>query len=193
MLSPKSEVDEDHEFEGPLAEFAALREEIQERVRAQGQLLSLQLTVSAAVFGFAVTQSGMIILLLIVPFTSYLLCGRLVAQHFGTHRVAKYIMEELSNRVPGGLRWEEWLRRHSSSPHLLGSTLPLLLTFVGTGVLSLAWTAEYVFRNSVVVGPRIGLIVLWCLGLVATGLSTVLVLQMSGRLPVRSWEQTGLS
>lgn len=193
MRSLKSEVDEDHGFEGPLAEFAALREEIQERVRAQQQLLSLQLTVSAAVFGFAITQAGMTILLLIVPFSSYLLCGRLVAQHFGTLRVAKYIMEELSGRIPGGLHWEQWLRRQSSSPHLLGFTLPLLLTFVGTGVLSLAWTAGSVLRDSVVVAPRVGLMVLWFLGLVATGLSTVLVLQMSGRLPVRSWEETGLS
>ena len=36
-------------------------------------------------------------------------------------------------------------------------------------------------------------VVIWFVGLAASGLSTMLVLQMAGRLPVRSWEQTGLS
>jgi hypothetical protein len=51
--------------------------------RAQLQFLSLQLTLSGAVFGFAISRTGMTGLLLIVPFSSYLLCGRLVSQHFG--------------------------------------------------------------------------------------------------------------
>lgn len=193
MGIPKPGTDERHGFEGPLAEFAALRDEIQERVRAQQQLMSLQLTGSAAVFGFALTQSGKAILLLIVPISSYLLCGRLVAQHFGTLRVAKYITEELSEQVPGGLRWEQWLRREPTTPHFFGSTLPLLLTFVGTGALSLAWTARNVWVETAGSAPRLGLGVLWLLGLTATVLSTVLVFQMTGRLPVRGWEQTGLS
>ena len=37
--------------DGALAEFMALREEIQERFRANQQLLSIQLTLTAAVFG----------------------------------------------------------------------------------------------------------------------------------------------
>ena len=182
-------------YEGPLAEFSALREEIQERVRAQQQLFSLQLTLAGAVFGFAISRPGMTALLLIVPFSSYLLCGRLIAQHFGTLRVAKYIKEELSRQVPGGLRWEAWLeqqqRRH---PHPLGSALPLLFTFVGASVLALGWTIGYVFvRDGVDVLPRLGLVTVWLVGLTTAGLSTMLVLQMVGHLPVRSWEQTGLS
>lgn len=52
----------------------------------------------------------------------------------------------------------------------------------------------YVFlRDGVTVAPRTGMVVVWPLGVVATGLSTTLLLQMAGRLPVRSWEQTGLS
>jgi hypothetical protein len=109
--------------------------------------------------------------------------------------VANYIKEELNGRVPGGLRWEHCLgEQQRRSPHFLGSTLPLLLTFVGASVLALAWTAGYVFAGGGLAGfPRVGLVVLWILGLVAAGLSTMLVLQMSGRLPVRSWNQTGLS
>lgn len=182
-------------YDGPLTEFSALRDEIQERVKSQQHMLSLQLTLAAAVFGFAISRAGMTALLLIVPFSSYLLCGRLVAHHFGTLRVAKYIKEELSGRVPGGLRWEHWLsEQQRRRPHFLGSTLPLLLTFVGASVLALAWTTGYVFARDGVAGfPRVGLVVLWILGLVAAGLSTMLVLQMSDRLPVRSWNQTGLS
>lgn len=186
---------QDDGHEGPLAEFSALRQEIQERVKAQQQMLSLQLTVSAAIFGFAISRPGMTALLLIMPFTSYLLCGRLVAQHFGTLRVAEYITGELNDRVPGGLGWEEWLRRRQPrGPHFLGSTLPLLLTFVATSVFALGWTIGYVFlRGGVETAPRIGLVVVWSFGVAAAVLSTTLVLQMAGRMPVRGWEQTGLS
>jgi hypothetical protein len=180
---------------GPLAEFAALREEIQERVRAQQQLLTLQLTLAGAVFGFAISQHGTTALLLIVPFSSYLLCGRLVAQHFGTVRVAQYIREELSARVPGGLCWEEWLERQQKRrPAFLGLELPLLLTFVGASLLALAWTAGYVYTGAGVSGlPRLGLVVVWLMGLSTSGLSTMLLLQMAGRLSVDTWAQTGLS
>lgn len=121
--------------------------------------------------------------------------ARLVAQHFGTLRVAKYIREELSDRVPGGLGWEGWLlhqqRRRS---HVFGSALPLLLTFVGASALALGWTSGYVFgQHPVPTLGRLGLMAVWLTGLATSALCTVLILQMAGRLPVRSWEQTGLS
>jgi hypothetical protein len=110
-------------------------------------------------------------------------------------RVAKYIKEELSGQVPGGLRWEEWLERQQRRrPHFLGAALPLLFTFVGASVLALGWTIGYVFvRDGMDFLPRLGLVILWLVGLATAGLSTMLLLQMAGRLPVRSWEQTGLS
>jgi hypothetical protein len=93
--------------DGPLAEFVALREEMQERFKAQQMLLSLQLTLVATIFGFAISQRGIAALLLIVPFSSYLLCGRQVAQHFAGQRIAQYITDELTPRVHGGLGWEQ--------------------------------------------------------------------------------------
>ena len=185
----------DEGTDGPLAEFSALRDEIQDRVKAQQHLLTLQLTFTSAIFGFAITRPGMTALLLIIPFGSYLLCGRLVAQHFGTLRVAAYIKDELSDRVPGGLRWERWLEdRQRRRPHFLGSTLPLLFTFAGASVLALGWTAGYVFgRHGVPVLERLGLGAFWIVGLAAAASCVVLVLQMANRLPVRSWAQTGLS
>jgi hypothetical protein len=178
---------DDDGHDGPLAEFSALRQEIQELVKAQQQLLSLQLTVSATIFGFAISRPGMTGLLLILPFTSYLLCGRLVAAQFGTLRDAQYIMEELNGRIPGGVGWEGWLRRRQSrDPYLLGSTLPRLLTFVATSVLALCWTFGYVFgRDDVEAWPRIGLVTAWILGIAATVFSTVLLLRMAQRATLR--------
>jgi hypothetical protein len=179
------------ECDGPLAEFLALREEILDRVKGQQQLFTFQLTVAATVFGFAATQRGLTAVMLIVPFSSYLLCGRLVAQHFGTVRVAEYIMDELSGKVPGGLHWEAWLRAKPVKPHLLGSLLPHLLTFTGASTLALVSTARYAFGADDGTS-RIGLIAIWCLGAATAVLTTILVLQMTGRAPVKGWTQTGL-
>src|SRR5690348_16758695 len=104
--------------DGPMAEFVALREEIQERFKAQQTLLSLQLTLVATIFGFAISQHGIATLMLIVPFSSYLLCGRQVAQHFAGQRIAQYITDELTPRVTGGLGWEQWLRSRDRPLHL---------------------------------------------------------------------------
>lgn len=178
---------------GPLAEFVALREEILDRVRAQQQLFALQLTATATLFGFVVSQGEIASVMLIVPFSSYLLCGRLVACHFGTVRVAEYIRDHLSHQVSGGLSWGSWLRGQSTKPHLLGSLLPLMLTFAGPSVLALLATIGFVFgRTEAGLGTRVGFIALWCVGLMATALSTMLVLQMTGRARVRSWMETGL-
>ncbi len=139
------------------------------------------------------SQREMTAVMLIAPFSSYLLYGRVVAQHFGTVRVTEYIMDELSSRVPGGLQWEAWLRSRPTKPHLLGSLLPYLFPFTGAGVLALVSTFEFVFTApSGGLGERIGFIAVWSLGLAATGLTTILVLQMTGRARVKSWTQAGL-
>lgn len=41
--------------------------------------------------------------------------------------------------------------------------------------------------------PRLGLVPVWLAGVFTTGLSTMLPLQMAGRLSVDTWAQTGLS
>lgn len=180
--------------DGPTAEFVALREEMQERFKAQQTLLSLQLTLVATIFGFAISQRGAEGLPLIVPFSSYLLCGRQVAQHFAGQRIARYITHELSSRVPGGLGWEQWLRSGERPLHLFGSTLPLLLTYTGASALGLAWTFGVVFlRGGLPLDSRLGLAALWVLGFGAALLSTRLVLQMAGRVSTASWERASLS
>lgn len=181
-------------FAGPLAEFAELRTEIQERVKAQQQFFALQLTTAGGVIGFALSRSGLTGLLLIVPFSSFLLCGRLVAQHFGLLRVAEYIRDELSPRVPGGLGWEDWLHQRGGRPPFVALALPLLLTFVGAAALALWWTAGFVYAgDGESLSRHVGLIALWLAGLGVSVLSARLVLQMAGYLRVDGWDHAGVA
>jgi hypothetical protein len=174
---------------GPLAEFNNLRQEILERIRTMNQLLSLQLTTTGTLFGFALSDTGTIGLLLIVPFSSYLICGRLAAQHFSMLQVAAYIKDDLSLRVPGGLGWEEWLARHQQRRrHPLGMELPLLISFVAGSVLALGWTVAFVLAGDLALLERLVLVASWLAGLASAGLSATLLLQMSGRVSARSWE-----
>jgi hypothetical protein len=168
-----------HGSEGPLAEFAALRQEIDDRVKAQHQILTLQLTTSGAIFGFVLSQSGITAMLLIIPLTSYLLCGRLVSQHFGTLLVAQYVREELSAKVSGGLGWEQWILADRRRVRLQGSILPPLLTFPGSGVLALGWTSGFVLSRVAPGSPSgIGYLVVWLVGATVTILSVALILRM---------------
>lgn len=172
--------------DGPLAEFSSLRQEIDELKRTQFQILALQLTAAGAVFGFVLSVASKSPLLLVLPVSSYLLCGRYVSEHFGTLLAAHYIRAELSPRVPGGLRWEAWLRSDHQFKHVLPrralvSTLPLLLGFPGTGALALAWSFEPIYMpvDGIWNSGRGGLVAVWLVGLAATGISAWLLVRMA--------------
>lgn len=167
--------------EGPLAEFAALRQEMDMKIQNQYQLLTLQLTLTGAIFSFAISRAGLAGLLLIVPVSTYLLCGRWASQHHGIHRIGTYIQQELSQRVPGGLGWEAWTRDNPRKGRLLGMTVPMFLTFPGAALLSLAWSFGYIFLGQQGAAARTGLVLIWVLGLLAAALSAALVLEVAGR------------
>jgi hypothetical protein len=133
---------------GALAEFAALRQENEGKIKTQQQMLSLQFTVSGAIFGRVISRADVTALLLVVPISSFLLAGRFVSQHYGIHRIGRYIREELDPRVVGGLGWETWIRRNPRTGRLVGWTLPLLITFPGPALAALAWTGHFVFARS---------------------------------------------
>src|SRR5262245_57906006 len=80
---------------GAMAKFAALRSEMELRGKYQNQIVTLQITITGAVFGYVLSRTGLLPLLLIVPVSSYLLCGRYVAQHDGIRRISTYIHDEL--------------------------------------------------------------------------------------------------
>jgi hypothetical protein len=107
--------------EGPLAEFVALRQEIERRNVVQHALFVLQLTSAGAIFSFTLSGKAHAGFLLIIPVSAYMLCARYVEQQFGIQRAASYIKNELSDRVPGGLGWEAWQVRHPE--FVRGSTI----------------------------------------------------------------------
>jgi len=169
-------------FEGPLAEFAALRQEIDIKSTGQSQTLTFQLTLAAAVFGFAVSRPSLSGLLLIIPIGSYLLFCRVVTQHDATKLAARYIREELSDRVPGGLGREQWLLANVPRRQLLGLA-PLLLAFPGTSALALGWSFGLVFfQTDLSSAARVGLIIVWLVGLAAMLQSAILLARRRGGL-----------
>jgi hypothetical protein len=167
-------------YEGPLAEFGALRTEIENRAQRQQNLLTLQITAVAAIFSFALSQSRYTGILLTVPVISYLFCGRYASQHYGMARVGVYILDELSDRIPGGLHWEQWIRTQGQrTDRTTNWKIPLLLTFPGSSLISETWVFSYIFtRQPASVLNRAFLIGVWLAGVMATGLCIYLVLGM---------------
>jgi hypothetical protein len=158
---------------GALAEFAALRQEVERRTTLQHNLFVLQLTLSSAIFGFALSGQGRVLLLLIVPIVTYMLCGRFVSQHYGIVYAGQYIREVLDLKVPGGLSWERWIIDHRRRRmFFLEWVDPHYVTFAGVAFLALAWTAPPVFSfrevNAVL---NIAALVIWLIGLVAAAAS----------------------
>jgi hypothetical protein len=157
------------DYDGALAEFSALRTEIDSRYKYQQQILALQLTLTSAIISLGLSKPVPVGVLLIIPFSTYLLCGRYVGQRTAIRWVSRYITEELSPRVPDGLGWTRWSAGNRRPDRLLDWFLPLLICFPGSGLLALAWTIRLVF----VPGGRsgwvtAGLILVWTIGLFAT-------------------------
>ncbi|GIF47172.1 hypothetical protein DFJ67_7203 [Asanoa ferruginea] len=122
--------------ESALAEFNALRAEIMGRQTNTQQLLSIQLTVSGAVFSLALSSPGRSAVLLILPLITFMLAGRHVAHSYACLSIATYIRSELSPRVEGGLGWEEWLRSHRAIPRRHHPFNPLFISFPGISILA---------------------------------------------------------
>lgn len=169
--------------EGPLAEFAALRQEIERRNVVQHGLFALQLTSAGAIFSFALSGSGRSGLLLIIPVSSYMLCARYVEQQLGIQRAATYINTELSQKIPGGLGWEAWQVRQID--FVRGSIIrrvnSLLIVFPAVSVGALIWTVNVVFRPSLLRLDFLegtGFDVLWVLGLIAVVMCVQMIWSM---------------
>lgn len=153
------------EFEGPLAEYAALRAEILHRNGTQQNLLTLQLTITGAIFSFALSTST-VYLLLVVPLSTYMLVGRYLGQQAGVMKCSTYIRTELTNRVPGGFGWEAWIRDQHPQLRNLWALNPLFITFPGSALIALVIVAPPIFRGLPNFGwSTVGLIVGWLAGL----------------------------
>lgn len=166
--------------DGALAEYAALRQEVDSRWSRAHNLLTTQLTVCGAVFGLTLASQGQVRVLLVVPLISYLLCARFYSQVLAIHRITVYIRSRLSPRVHGGLRWEEHLTRNPAA-----SALPWLsshlLTFPGPAALALIWVTGYVYTAPMATMVRVGMITAWWVGLAAAIASAVQLLRVPQR------------
>lgn len=125
--------------QGPIAEFTALRAEIERRSTHQHNLIALQVTSAGTLFGFAISAADRGVLLLILPLTSYMLAARYVAYYFGIKLVADYISEVLSPQVGGSLQWEKWRLGNMHRYHDRALTLvhPLYILFPGVAAMAL--------------------------------------------------------
>jgi putative Mn2+ efflux pump MntP len=174
--------EEQDEFEGPLAEFSALRQEIERRNLVQHGLFVLQLTAAGAIFSFVIAHRGHLGFLLIVPISTYMLCARYVEQQYGIQRAATYIKNELSNRVPGGLGWEAWQTQHLD--FVRGSTIrrvnALLITFPFIAATALIWTIPPAFGAGfrLNLGERLGVYAIWFGGVIAVAMCIQMIWSM---------------
>lgn len=166
----------ERDYDGALAEFSTLRTEIDSRYKYQQQILALQLTLTSAIFGLGLSKPVPLGILLIVPLSSYLLCGRYIGQRTAIRWASRYITEKLSPRVPGGLGWSRWVAENRRPDRLIDWYLPLLIGFPGASLLALGWTVRLVFAPGDRSGwATAGLVAVWLTGLLATAASGYLV------------------
>jgi hypothetical protein len=152
---------------GPLAEFNALRAEILARQGAASSILLYQLTSAAGVISFALSDPDRTPLLLVIPFTSYLLAWRYTMHSLATHGLGRYIKEELHPRVPGGLGWESWLANQAPGISRRFFISPNRLIFTGVALPATIWVGIYLATSvgSTIDWPRgLGLSALWLAG-----------------------------
>jgi hypothetical protein len=149
-----------------LAEFAALRQEIEARSESHQNIFVFQLTTAGALFGFALSDPARILLLLIVPMSSYLLLTRSVVQVTSIAVIGEYIRDEIEPKAPG-LGWERYWRRVPYFFPFVRWAHPNIVLFCGTPALALAWTAYHLVRQPPTVGTLL-LILTWCLDAAVT-------------------------
>jgi hypothetical protein len=133
--------------EGPLAEFTSLRAEILLRQGFQASLFTFQLTSAAGLFSFALSDASHTPLLLVLPFTSYLLGWRYVLHYLATQNMGAYIADHLSNKVGGGLHWEQWISNEPSRVQRRFFVHPVRMAFPGVAVAAIVWVAVYLAKS----------------------------------------------
>jgi hypothetical protein len=144
MTSPPDPASAD-DVEVQLAEYASLRTEIERRTTMQWNAFTLQFAATGAITSIALSTVGNLVLLLVIPVSSYLLGNRYILHDFHIKLIRRYLRDEhgLRNR----LGWEPWrLERMKDSPANGGSWVsarwnflhPTRMAFEGAAVLALA-------------------------------------------------------
>jgi hypothetical protein len=121
-----------------LAEFTALRSEVQSIRQIQTAVYTAALTILAAVGGFALAKKeGRLEMLLVLPLVLSGLGLILVEAETGISNIGEYIREKLSSRLPANqerMSWEMFIFRRRSETGaryaLLGGAAPALILVV---------------------------------------------------------------
>ena len=164
-----------------LAEYAALRAEVDRRATGQWNVLALQLTSTGVIASLAISHASGIVLLLVIPLSSYMLGSRYILHDFHLKLISRYIRESLSERLHGQLAWESWKisqitpdsgPRGWLTPAAWNLLHPTRLAFEGIAWLTLltaALAAAYSWRNQAPAwGLILGFALLWILGALCT-------------------------
>lgn len=163
-----------------LAEYAALRAEVERRANAQWNIFALQLAAAGSIAGVAVASTANLTLLLLIPLSSYLLGSRYILHDFHIKLIRRYLRESLSGRLAGHLQWETWRNVALAAPTSRGwfsvtgwnFVHSTRLAFEGVGLLAVlaagvAGVYQWVLRSPawpLVAGYTLG----WSLGAVVT-------------------------
>jgi hypothetical protein len=160
-----------------LAEYAALRTEVDRRATVQWNVLALQLTSAGVIASLTISHASDIALLLVIPLSSYMLGSRYILHDFHLKLISRYIRDSLSVRLQGHLAWESWKvsqitadkgPRGWLTPTAWNLLHPTRLAFEGVAWLALltaALAAAYSWRdNAPAWGLILGFALLWSLG-----------------------------
>ncbi len=163
-----------------LAEYAALRTEVDRRATIQWNVLALQLTSTGVVASLAISRASGIALLLVIPLSSYMLGSRYILHDFHLKLISRYIRDSLSGRLQGHLAWEGWKVSQMTeagprgwlTPTAWNLLHPTRLAFEGVAWLALlaaALAATYSWRDRTPAwGLILGFALLWILGVLST-------------------------
>lgn len=91
-----------------LAEYSALRAEIERRSNIQWSVTALQFTTAATVAGLAISRASNFALLLLIPLLSYMFGTRYILQDFHIKLIKQYLRESRSERLNNDLQWDAW-------------------------------------------------------------------------------------
>jgi hypothetical protein len=168
--------EEELSVQAALAEFAALKAEQLQAYSTEWNIIALQLTATAVLFSFSLTSHSRTGFLLIVPIVSYVLSGRYLRSDRVLILIGIYIRTDLSCRVPGGLKYEEWWKERRNPTGTLQSFAHGPSVFSGISIVALVWVAPYVFSANKISGfSRSILEVVWALDLIATVISIITI------------------
>jgi hypothetical protein len=158
-----------------LAEFSALREEIQRRSTAQQAILALNVTAIGSIAGLALTEDGAGAVLSVLPLVSSILGLVWIDHARNIEAIADYIRTELWHWTPS---WEIEVRKQASEPRwrLIEFAISIGALFAGP-----SWTAIWITRPC---SESTGDLGVWLLGLGLAATYSIIWI----RFVVRRWQ-----